>query len=177
MAVLTWIDVVDSGVKIVGGALAGGLLTFAVAKSRQNHEMRKARYELEVQTLKDMMSLVDEAADNFNDYSHLSRSITLPSGSDKVKENSELLMSGFKTMTRAKGLAYVIGQTELSTEFENTCEPMLELYYLLSDDLPHVENDVQELLAEASERLKNTNESMRELRIKISECYKHISVA
>lgn len=178
MADLTWIDIVDSAVKITAGALIAGGFTYVVSKSRQDHEMKKVKFEQELQILKNVVEQMEMANDHLNDYSHLSRSISLPSEAAQAKANSELVMSGFKAMTRAKGLAYLIGQSELSDAFEETCESLLEMYYLASEDIPSVEiGEAHEKLAEASGKLEALNKNMKELRLKVSESYSVISVS
>jgi hypothetical protein len=178
LADLTWIDVVDSAVKIVSGALVAGVFTYFVSKSRQNHDMNKTKYEQELQILKDIAEQIEKSNDYLNTYSHLSRSISLPSDAGQAKENSELVMSGFKAMTRAKGLAFLIGQNSLGVVLENMCESLLEFYYLSSDDIPSVEIDeLEEKLTEASEMLKIMNKLMEELRLKVSDSYSNISLS
>jgi len=189
MADLTWIDVVDSAVKIVGAASVAGGFTWVISKSRQDHELekakceqdhelKKAKSEQDRQTLKDLNEKLETAIDHLNDYAHLSRSVTLPSESAQAKENSDLVMSSFKAMTRAKGLAYLIGQNDLCTAFEKTSDSLLEMYYLASEDIPGVEKDnAHEKLAEAAGKIKALNNDMKELRLKVSESYSIISLS
>ena len=175
---LTWIDVADSAIKIVSGALVAGAFTYFVSKSRQDHEINKTKYEQELQILKDIVEQIEKSNDYLNTYSHMSRSISLPNDASQAKQISEFVMSGFKAMTRAKGLAFLIGQKSLSEALENMCESLLDFYYLVSGDLPSAGIDgVQEKLTEASERLKTLNECMKELRLKVSDSYSNISLS
>jgi hypothetical protein len=188
MADLALIDVVDSAVKIgLGGLIAGGFAYF-ISKSRQDHEMKKSKscqdhemkkivLEQEVQVLKDIVEQIEIASDHLNDYSHLSRSISLPREAEQAKEFSELVMSGFKAMNRAKGLAYLIGQSELCSAFDKMCESLLEMYYLASEDIPTVVgiDEAHEKLAEARGKLEALNSNMKGLRLKVSESYSSIS--
>lgn len=178
MADLTWIQVADTAVKIVGTALVAGIFTHFGLKSKQDHEMAKAKYDQELQILKDITELIEKSNDYLNDYSHLSRGIILPDDAGQAKENSELVMSGFKAMNRAKGLAFLIGQSDLSVALENMCESLLEFYYFAVDDIPSVEVDTAlEKVEEASERLSNVNKSMKKLRLKVFESYSKIRVS
>lgn len=177
MADLTWIDVVDSAVKIAAGALIAGGLTFITSKSRQNHEARKTRFEQELAILREVVGRVEESSDFLNDYSHLSRSISLPSGAEQAKKNSELVMSGYKTMGKAQGLAYLIGQTQLSAVLDNMCKSLLEFYYFVSEELPNVDIDeAHEKLAQAKRKLESINKNMEELRGEVTNAYSNISL-
>lgn len=177
MADLTWIDVIDSAVKIGAGALIAGGFTYVVSKSRQDHESKKVRFENELAILKELVELVEESSDYMNDYSHLSRGISLPSGAEQAKKNSELVMAGYKTMGKAQGLAYLIGQKQLSAVLDNMCKSLLQFYYFVSEELPKVEiDDAHEKLALAKTKLDSINSDMKDLRNEVTNAYSNISI-
>lgn len=176
MADLNWIDVADTAVKMLGGASVAGVFTYFVSRSRHDHEMKKAKYEQELSILKEINMCIDECTNNLNDYSHASRSILLPQEGQKAKENSEMLMLGFKSIIRAKGSSYLIGQIELGASFDSVGESLLEVYYLASDEIPDINNnDIHRVLSMASEKLKALNTDMQGLRKKVSDAYSTIS--
>ena len=177
MADLTWIDVIDSAVKIGAGALIAGGFTYVVSKSRQDHESKKTKFENELFVLKEIVERIEESSSYLNDYSHLSRGIALPSGAEQAKKNSELVMSGYKTMGKAQGLAYLIGQKQLSAVLDSMCKSVLQFYYFVSEELPNVEiEDAHEKLAIAKTKLDSIYNDMKTLRVEVTNAYSNISI-
>ncbi|RBW67178.1 hypothetical protein DS893_00355 [Vibrionales bacterium C3R12] len=177
MADLTWVDVIDSAVKISAGALISGIGAYFLTRSKQDHENKKIKFEQELIILKEIVERIEESGDYLNDYSHLSRRISLPSGAEQVKINSQLVMSGYKSMIKAQGLAYLIGQEQLSTALDEVCKFLLQFYYFVSEKL--ADSGVDEMAAmfeEAREKLEFLNKSINVARNEVTVTYSKISI-
>ncbi|WP_250163108.1 hypothetical protein [Psychrobacter sp. WY6] len=59
---MTWIEVVDSAVKIGLGALIAGVIAFLLSSTQHRNELKKAKIEREFEMLKE----VAEKVENFN---------------------------------------------------------------------------------------------------------------
>ena len=59
---MTWIEVVDSAVKIGLGALIAGVIAFLLSSTQHRNELKKAKVEREFEMLK----TVAEKVENFN---------------------------------------------------------------------------------------------------------------
>ena len=169
MTDLTWIDVVDTTVKIIGAAVIAGISTYLVSKSHQKHENRKTLFEKELGMLREIVTYTEESTSILNDFSHISRSISLPSEAPLAKENTEKIMTGYKIMGKAQGLSYLIGLNDLTTIIDKICKSLLNFYYYVTANLDNFDQDF------ANKQLHEINNLMQDLRNEISKAYKIVS--
>ena len=170
MADLSWIDVADTVVKVGLGALASGLATYKVTKLRLSHENKKAIFESKVVVLKDIVSCVNESTNIINDFSHKSRSISLPSGAEQVLIESEKLMKGYTKMGEAQGLSHMLGLDKLSLEIDKLCSCLNYYYCLIADNPADFDIDI------AKDKMLEINTCLQSLRKETSKAYSNIGI-
>jgi hypothetical protein len=66
---LTWIQVADDAIKIVGGGLIGGLFAWAVAWHNNKSALRKILFERKAQILSDIAKILEEHFQAYYKYS------------------------------------------------------------------------------------------------------------
>ncbi|MBU3005034.1 hypothetical protein [Paraglaciecola arctica] len=170
MADLSWIDIVDTAVKVGFGALASGLATYKVTKLRLSHENKKIVFENKVAILCDIVRCVEESTNIINDFSHKSRSISLPSGSEQVLIESEKLMKGYTKMGEAQGLSHMLGLDKMSLEIDKLCSSLNSLYCLIADSPANFD------INNATEKILVINASLTALRKETAEAYSSIGI-
>ena len=128
---MTWIEVVDSAVKIGLGALIAGVIAFLLSSTQHRNELKKAKIEREFEMLKE----VAEKVENFNNialrYWSLSSdwrrrllldSTILPSSNLLDSQND--LYDSFSELTKAESLL-LFGYDEASVSLRSYGETII----------------------------------------------------
>ena len=128
---MTWIEVVDSAVKIGLGALIAGVIAFLLSSTQHRNELKKAKIEREFEMLKE----VAEKVENFNNialrYWSLSSdwrrrllldSTILPSSNLLDSQND--LYDSFSELTKAESLL-LFGYDEASVSLRSYGETVI----------------------------------------------------
>jgi len=129
---MTWIEVVDSAVKIGLGALIAGVIAFLLSSTQHRNELKKAKIEREFEMLKE----VAEKVENFNNialrYWSLSSdwrrrllldSTILPSSNLLDSQND--LYDSFSELTKAESLLLLFGYDEASVSLRSYGETII----------------------------------------------------
>ena len=172
---MTWIEVVDSAVKIGLGALIAGVIAFLLSSTQHRNELRKAKVEREFEMLKE----VAEKAENFNQtalkYWSLSsdwrRRLAIDSSIEKPIELSIAqndFFDSFKELTKAESLLLLFGYGNASLKVREYGESIIDFYNRVKNiDLPFNSSD-------ASNYRKSMIDKRSELFSLLNEIYKTI---
>jgi len=118
---MTWIEVVDSAVKIGLGALITGIITFVLSTTQHRNDQKKAKVAREFEMLKE----VAEKVETFNNvalrywslYSDWRRRLILDSSVPKsniLLDAQHDLFNSFSELTTAESLLLLFGYSEAS---------------------------------------------------------------
>ena len=172
---MTWIEVVDSAVKIGLGALIAGVIAFLLSSTQHRNELKKAKVDREFEMLKE----VAEKAENFNQtalkYWSLSsdwrRRLAIDSSIEKPIELSIAqndFFDSFKELTKAESLLLLFGYGNASLKVREYGESIIDFYNRVKNiDLPFNSSD-------ASNYRKSMIDKRSELFSLLNEIYKTI---
>ena len=172
---MTWIEVVDSAVKIGLGALIAGVIAFLLSSTQHRNELKKARVDREFEMLKE----VAEKAENFNQtalkYWSLSsdwrRRLAIDNSIEKPIELSIAqndFFDSFKELTKAESLLLLFGYGNASLKVREYGESIIDFYNRVKNiDLPFNSSD-------ASNYRKSMIDKRSELFSLLNEIYKTI---
>ena len=118
---MTWIEVVDSAVKIGLGALIAGIIAFLLSSTQHRNELKKAKVEREFEMLK-------EVAEKIEFFNHITlrywalatdwrRKLLLDSSvprSNILLDAQHDLFDSFSELTKAESLLLLFGYNEAS---------------------------------------------------------------
>ena len=146
---MTWIEVVDSAVKIGLGALITGIIAFVLSTTQHRNDRKKAKVAREFEMLKE----VAEKAENFNQtalkYWSLSsdwrRRLAIDNSLEKPIELSIAqndFFDSFKELTKAESLLLLFGYSNASLKVREYGESIIGFYNRVKNiDLPFNSND------------------------------------
>ena len=172
---MTWIEVVDSAVKIGLGALIAGVIAFLLSSTQHRNELKKAKVDREFEMLKE----VAEKAENFNQtalkYWSLSsdwrRRLAIDNSIEKPIELSIAqndFFDSFKELTKAESLLLLFGYGNASLKVREYGESIIDFYNRVKNiDLPFNSSD-------ASNYRKSMIDKRSELFSLLNEIYKTI---
>ena len=172
---MTWIEVIDSAVKIGLGALIAGVIAFLLSSTRHRNELKKAKVDREFEMLKE----VAEKAENFNQtalkYWSLSsdwrRRLAIDNSIEKPIELSIAqndFFDSFKELTKAESLLLLFGYGNASLKVREYGESIIDFYNRVKNiDLPFNSSD-------ASNYRKSMIDKRSELFSLLNEIYKTI---
>ena len=172
---MTWIEVIDSAVKIGLGALIAGVIAFLLSSTRHRNELKKAKVDREFEMLKQ----VAEKAENFNQtalkYWSLSsdwrRRLAIDNSIEKPIELSIAqndFFDSFKELTKAESLLLLFGYGNASLKVREYGESIIDFYNRVKNiDLPFNSSD-------ASNYRKSMIDKRSELFSLLNEIYKTI---
>ena len=172
---MTWIEVVDSAVKIGLGALIAGVIAFLLSSTQHRNELKKAKVDREFEMLKE----VAEKAENFNQtalkYWSLSsdwrRRLAIDNSIEKPIELSMAqndFFDSFKELTKAESLLLLFGYSNASLKVREYGESIIDFYNRVKNiDLPFNNSD-------ASNYRKSMIDKRSELFSLLNEIYKNI---
>ncbi len=123
----TWLEIVDTAVKIGLGALISGVTTYWVTNTKSQHELYKNTIEDKRSTLREVAVLVEESSDLINDFVHVSRQTK-----EDLKNKSCFLMDAHKKNERAETLANLIGFKKLADAICNRGSSVREMHDLIA---------------------------------------------
>lgn len=113
---MTWIEVVDSAVKISLGALIAGVIGFLLSSTQHRNELKKAKVEREFEMLKEVAGKVETFNHNALRYWSLSSdwrrkllSDSSTSPSNSLLDSQSSLFDGFSELTKAESLLLLFG--------------------------------------------------------------------
>ena len=141
---MTWIEVVDSAVKIGLGALIAGVIAFLLSTTQHRNELKKVKVEREFEMLKE----VAEKAENFNQtalkYWSLSsdwrRRLAIDGSMEKPSELSiaqNEFFDSFKELTKAESLLLLFGYSNASLKVRDYGESIIDFYNRVKNvDIP-----------------------------------------
>lgn len=116
---MTWVEVVDSAVKIGLGALIAGVSAFLLARSQFGHELRKTKVSREFELLKDIAEKVERFTHSALKYWALSadwhrarRSHPEAKKSETMLSTQKELFSQFNELTSAEAFLLLLGEKE-----------------------------------------------------------------
>ena len=172
---MTWIEVIDSAVKIGLGALIAGVIAFLLSSTQHRNELKKAKVDREFEMLKE----VAEKAENFNQtalkYWSLSsdwrKRLAIDSSIEKPIELSIAqndFFDSFKELTKAESLLLLFGYGNASLKVREYGESIIDFYNRVKNiDLPFNSSD-------ASNYRKSMIDKRSELFSLLNEIYKTI---
>ena len=172
---MTWIEVVDSAVKIGLGALITGVIAFLLSTTQHRNDRKKAKIDREFEMLKE----VAEKAENFNQtalkYWSLSsdwrRRLAIDNSIEKPIELSMAqndFFDSFKELTKAESLLLLFGYSNASLKVREYGESIIDFYNRVKNiDLPFNNSD-------ASNYRKSMIDKRSELFSLLNEIYKNI---
>ena len=172
---MTWIEVIDSAVKIGLGALIAGVIAFLLSSTQHRNELKKAKVDREFEMLKE----VAEKAENFNQtalkYWSLSsdwrRRLAIDNSIEKPIELSIAqndFFDSFKELTKAESLLLLFGYGNASLKVREYGESIIDFYNRVKNiDLPFNSSD-------ASNYRKSMIDKRSELFSLLNEIYKTI---
>ena len=146
---MTWIEVVDSAVKIGLGALITGIIAFVLSTTQHNNNLKKAKVEREFEMLKE----VAEKVETFNHialrYWSLSsdwrRKLLLDSSipkSNSLLDAQHDLFNSFSELTNAESLLLLFGYEDAQIALRNYGESIVSFRKrVMSLDIIFDEND------------------------------------
>ncbi|CAM3602932.1 MAG: hypothetical protein ACI9ST_000738 [Psychrobacter glaciei] len=138
--IMTWIEVVDSAVKIGLGALIAGIIAFLLSSTQHRNELKKSKVEREFEMLKE----VAEKVENFNHitlrYWALSsdwrRRLILDSSIEKPNELSVTqneFFDSFKELTKSESLLLLFGYKDASVQVREYGDLIKDFYNRVKD--------------------------------------------
>ena len=147
---MTWIEVVDSAVKIGLGALIAGVIAFLLSSTQHRNELKKAKVEREFEMLKE----VAEKVESFNHTAlrywafatdwrrQLILNTSLQPSNSLLNAQSELFDS-FSELTKAESLLLLFGYDNAQVKLREYGEAVkLFKKRVASVDIPFNENDI-----------------------------------
>ena len=146
---MTWIEVVDSAVKIGLGALITGIITFVLSTTQHRNDQKKAKVAREFEMLKE----VAEKTESFNNvalrywslYSDWRRRLILDSSVPKsniLLDAQHDLFNSFSELTTAESLLLLFGYNEASVSLRLYGETVIAFRKRVASlDIPFDEND------------------------------------
>lgn len=147
---MTWIEVVDSAVKIGLGALIAGTIAFLLSSTQHRNELKRAKVEREFEMLK-------EVAEKVEIFNHISlkfwslssdwrRQLSLNSSaipSDSLLNVQSELFDSFSELTKAESLLMLFGYNSAQTSLRAYGETVKSFKKrVASVDIPFDENDI-----------------------------------
>ena len=146
---MTWIEVVDSAVKIGLGALIAGVITFLLSSTQHRNELKKSKVEREFEILKE----VAEKVENFNTIAlnywafatdwrrRLVPDSSLPK-SNGFLDSQNKLFDSFSELTKAESLLLLFGYGSAQIKLREYGETVIALKKRVeSVDIPFDHND------------------------------------
>ncbi|WP_201529500.1 hypothetical protein [Psychrobacter frigidicola] len=113
---MTWIEVVDSAVKIGLGALIAGVIAFLLSSTQHRNELKKAKVEREFEMLKEVakkVEIVNSITLNYWAFvTDWRRKLVLDSSlpkSNGLLDAQKKLFDSFNELTKAKSLLLLFG--------------------------------------------------------------------
>ena len=146
---MTWIEVVDSAVKIGLGALIAGVIAFLLSSTQHRNELRKAKVEREVEMLKEVAVKVEifnqialrywALATDWRFRGSLDNSI---SPTNKLLDAQSELFDIFSELTKAESLLLLFGYINASVKLREYGETVIAFKKRVeSVDIPFDHND------------------------------------
>ncbi|MCG3808299.1 MULTISPECIES: hypothetical protein [Psychrobacter] len=129
---MTWIEVVDSAVKIGLGALIAGVIAFLLSSTQHRNELKKAKVEREFEMLK----TVAEKVENFNSITlnywafatDWRRRLVLDSSlpkSNGLLDAQNKLFDSFSELTKAESLLLLFGYSNAQIKLREYGETVI----------------------------------------------------
>ncbi|MGP5010967.1 hypothetical protein ACTXMP_08995 [Psychrobacter glacincola] len=129
---MTWIEVVDSVVKIGLGALIAGVIAFLLSSTQHRNELKKAKIEREFEMLKE----VAEKVENFNSITlnywafatDWRRRLVLDSSlpkSNGLLDAQNKLFDSFSELTKAESLLLLFGYSNAQIKLREYGETVI----------------------------------------------------
>lgn len=129
---MTWIEVVDSAVKISLGALVAGVIAFLLSSTQHRNELKKAKIEREFEMLKE----VAEKVENFNSITlnywafatDWRRRLVLDSSlpkSNGLLDAQNKLFDSFSELTKAESLLLLFGYSNAQIKLREYGETVI----------------------------------------------------
>ncbi|WP_198329480.1 hypothetical protein [Psychrobacter cibarius] len=129
---MTWIEVVDSAVKIGLGALIAGVIAFLLSSTQHRNELKKAKIECEFEMLKE----VAEKVENFNSITlnywafatDWRRRLVLDSSlpkSNGLLDAQNKLFDSFSELTKAESLLLLFGYSNAQIKLREYGETVI----------------------------------------------------
>ncbi|WP_407471148.1 hypothetical protein [Xanthomonas campestris] len=121
---MTWLDVIDSAVKIGLGAVIAGISAFALSRSQHYREMTKAKVEREFQILKDVAEQTERLTQSALRYWSLTGDLHRSRRSSKAlsakkeadfTESKEALYNSFHELTSSEAKLLLLGKQDAQT--------------------------------------------------------------
>ncbi|WP_182406978.1 hypothetical protein [Psychrobacter sp. GP33] len=129
---MTWIEVVDSAVKIGLGALIAGVIAFLLSSTQHRNELKKSKVEREFEMLKE----VAEKVENFNTITlnywafvtdwrrRLILDTSIPM-SNSLRDTQQKLFDSFSELTTAESLLLLFGYNNASVKLREYGETVI----------------------------------------------------
>ena len=172
---MTWIEVVDSAVKIGLGAIIAGFIAFLLSTTQHHNELKKAKVEREFEMLKEVAEKVEKFNTITLNYWALStdwrrrlildNSIPKPDG---LRDTQHKLFDSFSELTKAESLLLLFGFHNASAMLREYGETVIAFKKRVeSTDIPFNSSD-------AADYRKSMIDKRSELFSLLNEIYKTI---
>lgn len=172
---MTWIEVIDSAVKIGLGALITGILAFVLSTTQHRNNLKKAKVEREFEMLKEVAEKVESFNHNALRYWALSsdwrRRLVLDSSIEKPSELSVVqneFFNSFKELTKSESLLLLFGYKDASVKVREYGELIRDFYSRVKDTSKPFE------LSDATNYRESMINKRSELFILLNDIYKAI---
>ena len=172
---MTWIEVVDSAVKIGLGALIAGVIAFLLSSTQHRNELKKSKVEREFEMLK----AVAEKVENFNSITlnywafatDWRRRLVLDSSlpkSNGLLDAQNKLFDSFSDLTKAESLLLLFGYSSAQIKLREYGETVISFKKRVECvDIPFDPNDT-------TNYRKSMIDKRSELFILLNDIYKTI---
>jgi hypothetical protein len=125
----TFLEILDSAVKIGLGALISGIATYFVSKKNQEHELRKATRDDRRELIRTAARLLEEATALINQGTY-----GLQRGQSEATAGAKLLIDAINILGEAKSIAILLGEKTLSVKTTDLRAAVVELALYVGPD-------------------------------------------
>ncbi len=146
---MTWIEVVDSAVKIGLGALIAGTIAFLLSSTQHRNELKKGKVEREFEMLKEVAEKIEAFNQAALKYWSLSsdwrRRVALDNSIEKPSELTiaqNNFFDSFKELNKAESLLLLFGYNNASVKVREYGESIVDFYNRVKNlDMPFSVSD------------------------------------